>query len=221
MDAILSAELLCDTITLEKPSENRKVEPEFSVYRFLDDIYACSAGQYFNRKMLRWASIDRNDFKLWCERRNIPLPEFWFPPGWNLEYDRPEGESLPGHWYYRRDWTSEQWEQWRKQQAEEVGSDSPERIDNPPASESSKEAKAVEKLRPNQEARIACRQIAKAIWQVDPTRTISSVVSDELIQKYGGGDHFVEETVREWIKSVARQEVRRPGRPRKNGGGSE
>ena len=40
MEAILKAELVCETITLEK----RHFEPdekEFSVYHWLDDIYAC------------------------------------------------------------------------------------------------------------------------------------------------------------------------------------
>lgn len=222
MDAILKAELPCVTITLEKPSADAQVDPVFSVYRYLDDIYACVAGHRFNRKMLRWADIERYDFKLWCERRNIPIPDFWFPAGWNLEYDLPENEMHPGHSYIRRDWTAEDWEHWRKEREEAVKTDSSESVDTPVAGEPLKEANAAEKLRPNREARIACCQIAKIIWRDDQTRTIASVVRDELIQKYGGGNHYNDETVREWIKVVAPQEVRgRPGRPRNNGGGSK
>ena len=83
MDAILLAELPCETITLEKRGFEAD-EKEFSVYHWLDDIYYCIQGLAFNRKLLRHAVIGRYDFKLWCERRNIPLPEFWFPPDWNL-----------------------------------------------------------------------------------------------------------------------------------------
>lgn len=219
--AILNAELPCVTITLEKPSELHPVDPEWSIYRYIDDMYACIAGQRFNRKMLRWALIDRYDFKLWCERRKVPLPAFWFPPGWNLQYELPDDDLLPGHSYIRRNWTPEQWASWREDQesrskggtSESAGSATPEPV--------GPDAKAAEKLRPSHEARIACCQIATAIWREDPTRTIASVVRDELVQKYGGGAHFNDETVRAWIKVVAPPEVRRPGRPRKNGGGSE
>lgn len=82
----------------------------------------------------------------------------------------------------------------------------------------SKAADAAEKMRPNQEARIACRQIAKAIWKDEPDRRIDSVVRDELIQKYGGGGFFNDDTVRDWVKVVAPPQVRnRRGRPKKGG----
>lgn len=132
MDAILRAELLCDTITLEKPSENAtKPESEFSVYRYLDDMHACISGRRFNRKMLRWASIDRYDFKLWCKRRNIPMPEFWFPPSWHLDYDLPENDLLPGYSYLRRDWTAEEWGLWRKEQKATADVSAPARDTSP------------------------------------------------------------------------------------------
>ena len=37
--------------------------------------------------MLKQASIDRFEFKRWCDLHSIPLPEFWFPSGWGLTYD--------------------------------------------------------------------------------------------------------------------------------------
>jgi len=232
MLAILKGELSCQTITLEK----RDFEPhekDFSVYHWLDDIYACIHGRYYNRKLLRWAQVERFDLKLWCERMNVPLPEFWFPPGWNLEYELPEGHISPGHRHIRRDWTSEDWKEWQQEQdametekpdgasqppLNEPGLDQTSETPLPPASTSPMEDAAI-KMRPNQEARIACQKIAKVLWKDDPVRTIASVVQDDLIQKYGSGGYFVDETIREWVKLVAPPEVRkRRGRPPKNRG---
>ena len=233
MDAILSAELPCETISLEK-KEFDPEEMEFSIYNWIDDIYLCIGGQKFNRKLLRHAAIGRYDLMLWCERRNIPLPEFWFPPGWNLEYELPEGEIPPGYYFIRRDWTREDWEAWRKEQAAAatLATGGEERLHSPETQEDSfsnlkeinspgveeKVEEAIEKLRPNQEAAIACRQIARVIWKEDSTRTIASVIRDELIQKYGGAAPFVDDTVREWIKVVAPPHIRNHrGRPKKGG----
>ncbi len=232
MDAILSAELLCESIELEK----RHFEPdekEFSVYYWIDDIYACIHGHHFNRKLLRHASIARYDFKLWCERRNIPLPEFWFPPGWNLEYELPEDEIHPGHYYIRKGWTREDWEAWQEKQSVQetftLAADGPSELPlhewsnsataecDETQSASGKQEAAAEKFRPSQATAIACRQIAKAIWKDDKNRTIASIIKDELIQKYGGAAPFVDDTVREWIKVVAPPHIRNHrGRPRKN-----
>jgi hypothetical protein len=232
-DAIIKGELGCMTITLEK-RDFESDDKEFSVYHWLDHIYACIGDQYYNRKLLRWARVERFDFKLWCERMNVPLPEFWFPPGWNLEYDLPEGHIHPGFFYYRRDWTDDDWKSWKKEQdaieagksvnvSQAITQNEPEPIQpsepSSPSSGASPMEDAVEKMRPNQEARIACQQIAKVIWQNEPDRTIASVVKDEIIQKYGGGGFYVDETVREWVKVVAPPHVRnRRGAPRKNKG---
>ncbi len=71
-------------------------------------------------------------------------------------------------------------------------------------------------LRQNQEARLCCQRIASKLWQEDKTRTIASVVQDELIQKYGGGAHYEEDTVRKWVREIAPPEVKnRKGRPKK------
>ena len=231
MNAILKSELACKSIELEK----RDFEPdekEFSVYHWLDDIRACIFGRYYNRKLLRWAQIERFDFKLWCERMNAPLPEFWFPPGWNLQYELPEGDIPPGHYYLRRDWTSEDRKAWQQEQDAMKAKKTDGAIQHTlsetglnqssepplPASVSPMEDAAL-KMRPNQEARIACQQIAKVIWQNEPDRTIASVMKDDLIQKYGGGSFYVDDTVREWVKVVAPPHVsKRRGAPRKNRG---
>lgn len=211
MDAIHQAELFCCTITLEKRSF-QPVDRIFSIYHWLDDIGQCRGGLAFNRKMFRHALIERRDLMLWCERRKIPIPEFWFPPGWNLEYDLPDGEIRPGHFFQRSHWTDEDWAAWDDEQAKQ---------NTLPACELSLDASmheaAVEKQRPSQEAKIACQQIAKALWKDSPDRRITSIAKDELVQKYGGGSFYVFETVRDWVAAVAPPEVKaRRGRPRKN-----
>lgn len=203
--AILAAEIDCESILLEK----RKYSPDekqLSVYFWIDDIYACIWGKRFDKALLKWALIDRFSFKLWCERMNVPLPQFWFPKGWNLEYDLPENEISPGHWYIRKDWSEEQLKDYV--QTVKANESKPAQLENPSEA----------KMRPNQEARIACQQIAKKIWKDDPTRTIASVIKDPLIQEYGGAKHFVDDTIRAWINVVAPTEIReRKGRPRKKG----
>lgn len=209
---------------LKRPSEKQKRQ----------GIYLCIQGHRFNRKLLRHAAVDRYDFKLWCERRDIPLPEFWFPPSWKLEYELPEDDIHPGHWYVRKDWTAEDWAAWREVQdkaaavpSAEAGENSqvvddtpvesrPPLNEGPPPDAKAKREDSAEKLRPNQNARIACQQIASVIWKNEPNRTIASVIKDEVIQKYGGAAPFADETVREWLKHVAPPDVRsRRGRPKK------
>lgn len=238
MDAILKAELACISITLEKPSAGHPIDPEISVYTYLDDIYACIWGKRFNRKLLKWASIDRVDFHQWCERRGIPLPGFWFPPGWKLDYEMPEEELLPGHGYLKR----HQLEAERLQEGDGLDLASPTAVESEATGTQSVEQKDAlgnianetirpegnakgesgGKLRANQRIRIACEQIAMEIWRKEPDRTIASMVMDERVQDLGGGRHYVPETVREWISKVAPAHVRQKrGRPRKENGGED
>lgn len=225
MTAILSAELLCVTISLEKKEFSPDEKP-FSVYYWIDDIYAAMGGHFFNRKLMRHAVVDRYDFKLWCERRNIPLPEFWFPQGWNIEYDLPEGEIHPGHYYYRKHWSPEDWAAHLaatdEDESDAGGGSEENQYDQSSLDVDLKSRQADEKLRPSQEAAAACRQIARVLWEEDPVRRIASVTNDELIQKYGGGRHYQPETVRAWVQRVAPPGVSsNRGRPRKNSGDDE
>lgn len=230
MDAILSAELRCETIELEK-REFAPDEKQFSVYYWIDDIYAAMGGHTFSRKLMRHAVVDRYDFKLWCERRNIPLPEFWFPQGWSLEYELPDGEIHPGHYYYRKHWTPDDWaahlaaEEGKEELDAVAEGEVPEEIaslEELHPDTFNKSQQAEEKSRPNQEAAAACRQIARVLWEEAPLRRIASVVKDELIQKYGGGRHYQYETVRAWVQKVAPPGVSaNRGRPRKNTGDDE
>lgn len=187
MDAIIKGELYCLTLSLEKPGSREGLDPQFTIYRYLDDVYACIAGAKFNRKMLKEAVIDRFDFKTWCECRGIPLPEFWFPSGWKLDFEYDEKIGLPG---YRQ-----------------LGAGTPEDCDS-----LGTETVGEVALRDSQEARIACRRVARVIWKENPNLLIKEVVEHEVIQKYCDAGRYVHETVHDWVKDLAPLEARKPGR---------
>ncbi|KKK67624.1 hypothetical protein LCGC14_2952210 [marine sediment metagenome] len=88
-EAILHGELFCQTLILAKRPDDSKADPKYYIRTHIDEIYDCIHGSAFNKKLLKWALISRNDFKEWCEHRSIPLPEFWFPPGWKYEFEQP------------------------------------------------------------------------------------------------------------------------------------
>lgn len=90
MGAILEGEILCGTLTLAKLPHGSKADPNFYIRTYMDDVYHCIQGLRYDRKLLRWATLGRLDFLQWCEIRGIPAPEFWFPPGWKLEFEMPE-----------------------------------------------------------------------------------------------------------------------------------
>ncbi len=176
MDAILNAHLSCWNMSLEKrPPDNEDVPPEMFIRYHLDEINACIEGVGFDRRLLRYARIERAAFQQWCERRAIPLPEFWFPPGWK-EYQWPDdGPEEP---------VSEASESPQAQ-----GSEVPEERD-------------VGGLRPVQRTRIACQQIALVLWKADPTLTITAMVERDEIQRLGGAARWVPEVVQRWLSEV-------------------
>lgn len=182
MDAVLHGHLDSESLSLDKYYGDDRKEASLHIHYWLDDVYACIWGKKCNRNLFKHASIDRQAFLEWCERRGVPLPEFWFPKGWAVEYKWPDEDA-------------------------EAGTPGPDSTE----------------LKPSQKARIASQQIASAIWKDDPTRTIASICKDELVLKYGGGAHFVEDTVRSWVKAVAPPEVsQKRGRPsKKNPAGDE
>jgi len=213
MNAILRGEIICNTLCLAKLPADSKADPLYYIRTHIDAVYQCIHGARFDRKLLRWASLNRHDFLTWCSCRGITPPEFWFPPGWKYEYEHPD-ELLPGlrvrHVEPESDGTivhfSYNWPEPAMPDGEEAV----------PAS--SEEAKS-NALRRNQMAKITCQQIAQVIWQKEPTRRIADVIQDELIQEFGGAKHYGNDTVRSWISVVAPQEVReRRGRPRKKNG---
>jgi hypothetical protein len=199
--AIHKADLGCDSISLEKKDFGPDME-KYSFYYWTDDFFSTTSGTFVSRKLLKWAIISRHDLMLWCQRMNAPLPKFWFPENWNLSYSFEEGELKPGYEFMLSKWTKEErgayWEEFGQKDANDSQT-----------SES--------KLRRNQEAKIACRQVARYIWQQDPTRTIASVIQDDIIQKQCGASFYDKETIRGWINDLAPDEIRsHRGRPKSN-----
>ena len=95
MGAIHRGHLYCSTIGFEKrnPDTANCLEPQFFLRYHLDAIDDCMVGRKFDRKLLNWALVERWAIQQWCERRAIPLPDFWFPRGWNVEYEVPQGDE--------------------------------------------------------------------------------------------------------------------------------
>ncbi|WP_428416817.1 hypothetical protein [Methylibium sp.] len=215
MDAILNSHLDCISLSIEKWRPESETPPEFFIRHHLDDVYACIGGQRYSRKLLKWAVVERWAMKQWCERQGVPLPDFWFPLGWKDEFEFPdEGYVDEGA---RRSST---------EPISEVDADQP--IDSAPSP--AREAKhdvepepptanlkeRDEQWRANQRARVACQQVAAALWKKCPETTIAAMVRHDVIQQLCGGQNYDSETVREWIKVVAPAEVRnKRGRPKK------
>lgn len=213
MNAILSGEIICQTLCLDKLPHGSRADPKFYIRTHIDDVYDCIHGLNFKRSLLKWAILERRDFFDWCSCRGIQLPEFWFPPGWKYKYEHPE-DFWPGLAVRHKEPGDEN-------TIVSFGYDWPVKSpDNTDIGVSATtEATSDVYLRKNQAVRLVCRQIASVIWQRDPTRRIAEVIRDDLIQEFGGAKYFVEDTVREWIKDLAPPEVRtRRGRPRKENG---
>lgn len=62
MQAILSGEIICGTMTLAKLPPSSKANPKYYLRTYIDDIYACIHGVRYDRKLLKWASISRMGF---------------------------------------------------------------------------------------------------------------------------------------------------------------
>ncbi len=188
MDAILNANLV-SSLSMEKWHPNSDSPPDSYIRYYLDDINACIWGRKFNSKLFKSIGIDRWQFKQWCEMYNIPLPEFWFPPGWKIEADRffdDDAEGIDG----------------------EIDD-----LTNQDESNSDRESK----LKANQKAKIACQQIAERLWKEQPDINITDMVKHDLVQKYGGANCYIDETVRSWIKDLAPSHIKgKRGRPKKD-----
>ena len=203
IDAIHKAEFSCDTISLEK-RKYEKDEAKLSFYYWADDFFSTTSGQDVSRELLKWAVINRYDFKQWCERMNAPLPEFWFPKDWNLDYQINENEFFPGHSYMFKDLSKEAKKEY---------------IESLEAQTNKLETSTSVKLRENQKTKITCQQIAIRLWKQDNKLSIADMVKRTEILELGGAQPYAPEVIRRWLQEVAPSEVSaRRGRPsNKNG----
>lgn len=204
LEAILSDHLECLSLASEKYAGDDPEMAKYYIRYWLDDVNAGIRGSHYNRKLLKHAVVDRGDFQDWCERRTIPLPEFWFPPGWTdyrwPEYDQPAASKVA------------------EAAVLELTQDdaSVSGLSVQASMESAREELPPKELRDNQIARIASQHIARVIWKEEPERTIAAMVKDDRVQKYGGAQYYADEVVRRWVKEVAPAEVSaKRGRPKK------
>ena len=96
-EAILNSELDCLTLQMRKwgAADGEDMKPYF-IRAHLEEIRNLIAGIKFDRKLMKWALIDRSELHEWCSRHEVPLPEFWFPKGWGLNYNwkAEEGDAV-------------------------------------------------------------------------------------------------------------------------------
>jgi hypothetical protein len=212
LDAVWQMHLHCATLAMEKWAPDSELPPKFFIRYHLGAIRTCVEEGHFPRRLLRWAVIERWDLYLWCKRQGVPLPEFWFPPGWRLTYMWPEEPQL-----YGEDGVP------LVEAAVPLVEAAGEVAASPVATREEEAADAThgprsgeEKLRHNQRAKIACQVVAETLWRRMPQTTIAAMVKHEEIQMLCGASHYDDETVRSWIKVVAPDAVRKKrGRPRK------
>lgn len=187
LEAILVGQLECLTLAQEKYTGDDSEIAKHHLRYWIADINGGALGQSYSRELLKHAVIERWAFQDWCQRRTIPLPEFWFPPGWTD---------------YR----------WPEQDLEPIPSD-PVQVDAPDGC--GDQTASDKQLRPAQMAKIVCKQIATVIWKKSPDMTITDMSRDQRIQELGGGQYYSEEVVRRWVKEVAPPEVSaKVGRPK-------
>lgn len=74
---------------------------------------------------------------------------------------------------------------------------------------------ADKKLRPDQKAKNKCRDVAKKLREKNPNITIAAAIRHKYmmeVSKKKDGNHYVEKVVRDWIKDLWPEEMRKPGR---------
>lgn len=208
MGAILSGEIFCETLTLAKRPHDSIADPRYYLRTYIDDVYDCIHGVRFNKKLLKWAQVSRDDFKEWCERRSIPLPEFWFPLGWKYEFEEPEFGT-------RAFWAT------HVEPTEPGGfslhfeiPDALKRNREDEFSDDSTDLSEPKKLKDNAKAKLCSQQIAIQLWKEYPDRTIAEMMRDEIILKYSGAANY-QSALRKWLSEVAPVNIKgKRGRPR-------
>lgn len=223
MDAVLQGHLYCETLGLEKHSAIYADLPQLAIRYWLEDVNAAIAGKTFNRKLLRWAVVERWSMFQWCERRGIPLPEFWFPPGWNLDYRWPD-DSEPEH-------ASSSPVSDNRGNGEAAASServpTPESGPEPPPEAEAvlppvdgKEVAGKRTLDRRQRAKIACQEVARRLWAKQPTALKKSIAGSAEVQEIAPGSDFEFEVVERWLSEVDPRNPDNKRGPKKKQGGS-
>lgn len=241
MSAILDAEIICPTLCLDKRPPDSNADANYYIRTHLDDVEACIFGHRYSRKLLKWATLQRMDFREWCSRRDIPFPEFWFPAGWKLEFDCPEYGPPGMHMHHAepenentlvnftfsfpRDENPESElddldkcdedndEEMLAGTGEHSGPNSP----GPKSPDESlgQDASDTPKLRQDQRAKIACQVVALNIWESAPNTRIVAMKKHPAILNFAGARDYNVKVVHRWLSEVAPPHLKNPGRPRK------
>lgn len=76
----------------------------------------------------------------------------------------------------------------------------------------------LQSLLPAQIDKLVCQAIAKTLWDVFPTMTITAMSKHTAVLEYGGGKLYSgKNTLLDWMREVAPKNVRNmPGRPKKS-----
>ena len=220
LHAILHGELNCLTLNLDKYHGDDPDEAKFHIRYHTDEIYRALGGGRISRKLLRHAIIERREFFDWCTRRTIPLPEFWFPPGWAIDYPWDEVHAERDRLTQARRTYSEQ----RKQlnDRDDLTTDQLfaelERISYEfELATGEKPDEAMAKLTEPQRAKIATQVVALQVWKDLPTTNITDMARNELVRKYGGSATYSHDTLMDWLREVAPDGIKgKRGRPPKD-----
>ncbi len=220
MDAILQGHLPCETLLLEKWHPESDIPPEFFIRHYIDEIYLCIPGLKFDRKLLRWAMVERWAMQQWCERLGVPLPEFWFPKGWELEYKWPysdEDESVPEPEPSDRHPGKEPEP---RTEATDDQSSPAQPVEAPvqpiPPAMSEIEAKGRRKLDQRQRRKIACQEVAIRVWAKQPNADVKVIANSYEVQELAGGKDSDFDVLLRWLGEVdPRNPSKRRGPKRK------
>lgn len=226
MRAILHGELECMTLSLEKWDSESDSPSDFYIRHHLDDVERCIGGQGYSRRLLMHAILSRDDVGEWCERRGIPKPSFWFPEGW-----KPFPSEFVAELHDRRSRFQHLGKLWMASRDDEERDNLRQEMDEAQREFEAFKSQGVvatssdlgkEGSRPVQRVKIACQQIAQALWKEDPSITVPDMARRDEIRRLGGAASFTEEVVRGWLGNVAPETVpRKPGRPPKKPRGTK
>ena len=183
--AIDYGDLYCGSLTREKDP----YWPQSSLKRNQEVIEACIDGERYDRKFLKGHDILRWEFAEWCDRKGIPFPEFWFPPGWTT--DEPGYPLSLG-------------------KATESKAPPSGDANIPPAA-----PEPGKKPRNNDGIWLDVQIAAKIIWAETGPIPVAQVARRIKTMKQFSGTRFMPESIRKRIAHLAPPEIRgKPGRPR-------
>ena len=218
MNAVLNGDLVCETLSLEKRPRDSEAPPDFYIRHFIDDVYHCIEGLRFNRKLLRHAMIERWAMQQWCEHQGIPLPEFWFPPGWKLHYEwqDPEADGPPEGTVVAETTGGEEPP---KDSEPTTSYAKPQQVSAPPPRQTigESEAEGRRKLDQRQRRKIACQEVALRVWIKQPNADVKVIANSAEVQDLAGGNESDFDVLLRWLGEIDPRDPRkRRGPKRKN-----